>query len=85
LVIHGPLDDRQPNKKQKKLPMVSKESFESEMSNFDDEYDSKPLSNYMAKTSRKAQDGGKDQAEKKEQTIVLPIKRVQTRAFSRKN
>ncbi len=38
------------------------------------------------KTSKKAQlDGGKDQAKKKEQTIVLPIKRVQTRASSGKN
>jgi hypothetical protein len=76
LVIHGPVDDKQPNKKRKKLPIISKESFESEMLNCNDGYDSKPLSNYMAKTSRKAQDGRKDQAEKNEQTIVLPIKRV---------
>jgi hypothetical protein len=49
LVIHGPVDDIQLNKKWKKLPIVSKESLESEMSNFDDGFDSKPLSKYMAK------------------------------------
>jgi hypothetical protein len=86
LVIHGPVDDRQLNMKWKKLPIVSKESLESDMIDFDDGYDSKPLSNEMEKTSKKAQlDGGKDQAKKKEHTIVLPIKRVQTRASSGKN
>jgi hypothetical protein len=65
LGIHGPIDDRQLNKKRKKLPIIPKESFESELSNSGDGYDSKPLSNYMAKASRKAQDGRKDQVEKK--------------------
>jgi len=54
LVIHGSVDDRQPNKKRKKLPIVSKELLESEMSSFDDGSNSKPLYKYMAKASGKA-------------------------------
>jgi hypothetical protein len=37
------------NKKWKKLPIVSKESLESDMIDFDDGYESKPLSNEMEK------------------------------------
>jgi hypothetical protein len=49
LVIRGPIDDKQPNKKQKRLPIVSKESLESKMSDYDDGFDSKPLSKYIEK------------------------------------
>jgi hypothetical protein len=60
LVIHGPINDRQPNKKRTKLPIVSKESLEIEMLDSDDGSNNKPLFKYMAKTLGKALDGGKD-------------------------
>jgi hypothetical protein len=60
LVIHGLVDDKQPKKKRKKLPIISNESLELEISNFDDGSDSKPLSKYMSKALGKMQDGRKD-------------------------
>jgi hypothetical protein len=69
LVIHGPIDDKQLSKKQKKLPIISKESLESEMLDSNDGSNSKPLFKYMVEALGKANDGKKDHAKKKKQII----------------
>jgi hypothetical protein len=54
LVIHGPIDDKQQKFNERNCPIVLKESLDLEMSDYNDGFDSKPLSKYMAKASRKA-------------------------------